>query len=311
MATRRQKRRQARRTRKQRGGIQILAETFTNVHPSALNKTLGFEKQVDPTLEGRKRYLNVNTVKTRRNLLHLYANEALKEKRGNSSISKNIPDWQILGKGFPSKLLKTKNEWNEPLQLESSAVPNKYRFRYAPKTIKYPNKKYAAFFEQIFKGIKKKYGPAKVIFGASAVGRPGEYQDYEKNINQNFKFHKKPQTPIILIDPEFFGSNRSDFFSFLKFHVIEPESGGIVKIYKKQAGKPFEILGTEEGGFSIEQQKEYLKETLRQAEAANFDPNSSLVIYCIKAGVDANETRSGWFYELLDKYGFKEYSYQE
>jgi hypothetical protein len=82
-----------------------------------------------------------------------------------------------------------------------------------------------------------------------------------------------------------------------------------VRIYTKQEGKPFEILGDKPPVHSIEDQKEYLAEVLEQAKRANFDENSLLVIVCVQAGVNFNHEEKGWFYDLVRKYGFNVYSY--
>jgi hypothetical protein len=313
MATRRQGKRRVKKTRKQRGGKTVVKGTLGS-NPHALNqrdKNI-FKAFKDPRKALYTGYeLEINAVKTPRQFLQTYANQALTNM---SSVTKNVPNWFIAGKGLPGIKPKTKGEWDANVTLDPKSP---YVFRYAPIIEEEPFIENKDLIDTVFNSVNKQFGTAKVIFASSATGpeAKGEPGRYSRNVNQNFKFHMPPQSPVILIDPGFFRDDLShyyDFFHYLKFDVLIPEEyGGKVRIYTKQEGKTFEILGDKPPVHSIEDQKEYLAEVLEQAERANFDENSLLVIVCVQAGVNFNHEEKGWFYDLVRKYGFNVYSYGE
>lgn len=311
MATRKQKRRQLKRTRKQRGGAKVKAKLYSNPHTLNQRDRNIFVAHYNPGEALQKGYdLEINTVRTPRQFLEAYANQALKNK---SSVTKNVPNWFIAGQGLPGIKPKTKEEWNANVTLDPKSP---YRFQYTPIKEEEPDIQNKDLIDSVFHLVNNSFGTAKVIFGSSATGPKlkGEPERHSRNVNQNFKFHKHPQSPVILIDPGFFRDDLLhifDFFHYLKFDVTVPEEyGGKVKIFIKPEGKPFEIKGAVPGAHSIEDQEEYLAEVHRQAGGANFDELSLLVIVCVQAGVNFNDEQKGWFYDLIRKYGFNVYDYQ-
>lgn len=135
-----------------------------------------------------------------------------------------------------------------------------------------------------------------------------ESDTYRKNVAQQFKFNRKPISPIILIDPAFEDEKSYrkksiyQFYDYLNFKKT-PTTNSKVIIYTKEAGKPLSIKPT----FNIpeENKKKYLEEVLLQAKASGVDiEKEEIQICCVSAWVDITNNRNWTNYRmpLADNY---------
>ncbi len=291
MKTRRNRNNKKRKTR-QRGGKQVFL---------SVKKLSGYNKEEKPAYTVNKATFNVNG-KTPRNLFHNYI-------RQNSSLM--TTDLPLLYKGNPRFVLRrTRNskpivfrpeQWNNESLLNNQGD---YFFQYIPETQEEKDIKEAGWLETL-KIVLEYYkdSGAKVIPFSSAAT-----DDIPKNVRQQFKFDRDPKNPIVLIDPAFFETDRSDFFQYIAFSKPEdlPGTYGKAKIYRKPAGVPFQIVGQKPGAPPIEEQRAYLRELHRQ-RGTFFNELDELEICCVKAGVPDERI----FDELLASYRgrFKQYSF--
>ncbi len=177
----------------------------------------------------------------------------------------------------------------------------------------------------------------KIILASSATNPKNA-----DNVLQQFKFQKQPISPIILIDRSFFSDRQYDFYKYLNFkgptyldsvpekvffnkksNRIPEENAAYaarqVQIFRKPAGDALTIRNqsSQYPPISVNEQKAYLEEVLKQAEENGVDTTSlELEICCINASFEIN-----WFlnkknepiFQLINSYGdqFKLYFFSD
>lgn len=272
MATRRQKRRQARRTRKQKGGVQVFMKKQSKTAPATI--------------------VDVNSNSTPRQLLQKFFDQ-------NNTISSNMKsvikqnDPKIGIETLGKKYLLTKTQWDTakfiPIEKDREYI---FTPRFGFKT----NSQEERRVEEGKKTFQYLVNAMNLLKGGTIVLESGAITpDPEKNVKQQFMFEKP--FPKILVDVSFFKDKEDfDFYRYLDFEetisdTLGPEDK--IRLYRKPAGTPLEILPEEKHRpneiYPSEKEKfAYLK--LVKKEAQGFDlQNNDITIICVNHDISMKE----------------------
>ncbi len=270
MAKTRHKRKQKRKTRKQRGAGQYFVKGIQSKY-----KTYTISKE-----EGN----------TARKVLEKLIDRNFSHKTNYANTTPNVLPYRMKVKGKIFQMLEKKN-WNEEevwKNIVNSALPDKEALmEFIPVEARlqsYKNEKLEKAektFEIVKKGLRY-LGAGKIIL-ESAAAMP----DIDKNVAQQFKFQVEPLSPIILIDWAFF-SSPDDFYNLLNFTEINVEELGprdIIRLYVKKEGQPLTIKDPKNA-----YQREYLKAVYSQAQEKNIDLKEEIKIMCISHDLSYEST---------------------
>jgi hypothetical protein len=300
--TRRGKRTQQK-TRRQRGGHKIRL----SVRKSRNNGSNRLEEM----------NVDIGETTTPRNVFEIFRRESLNAQRLNRPLFKEngttprfrLKSNQVKPFYWPAV---SRNDWN--VQGKNFQPGKLYYFDYidvTPEELRAFYRNMLSHLGPVLEHYQTRYGGAKFIPGSSAAT-----PDIPKNVKQQFKFAKSPTTPIVLVDSAFFMPFRYEFYKYLKFdedvelsRALDP-TGDIVKVFKKPAGKPFEINpDASDIALSKENKEAYLAEVNKQRvgsdEKVLFDQNDALEICCVKIPIEGLDdlVRRGSFFDLIDSYG--------
>ena len=205
----------------------------------------------------------------------------------------------ILSKKPQGLPLFPKKNWNKPFPFEQNATYY-LRANLKKKERRAQNiEESIPILQQVFDYYAKKTAFAKVILASSAAT-----DAIPKNVRQQFKFHRDPPIPILLIDPAFFTEGRYEFYKYLDFEEKELIPGR-VKIYTKPAGTPLQITNTNSSDVILtkQQKKEYLQEVEKQAHLL-YDLEKEIEICCIQAYIDLTKDFKNRIPPGFKVYGF-------
>lgn len=277
--------------------------------------------------------VNIGETTTPRNVFEIFRRESLDGQRENRPLFREngvtprfiLKSDQVRGHYWPAV---SANDWNA--QGKNFQPGKLYYFEYIDMTPEEIRAYYLSFLpllRPVLDHYRDTHGGAKVIPGSSAAT-----PEIPKNVRQQFKFDKNPKTPIILVDRDFFSPKRYEFYKYLNFnidaelsHTLDP-TGQIVKVYKKPAGRGFEINpNASDIAATAADKQAYLDEVNRQRVDAEgneyFDEDNEIEICCVKLPIEGLDTvvrRDGSFFDLLDTYTnstgapiFKDYTFEE
>lgn len=289
-------------TRKQKGGRSIFVDVAKPT-PSGEEKIEKIEVKI-----------SANT--TPRNIFNIYRQANLRAQRGNRALflpNGTTPRFrlksnQVRGLYWPAV---SKKNWN--VKGKEYQNGKSYYFEYI-ETLPEENRARRIASHEILRPVLEHclrvYGGAKVIPGSSAAT-----DNIQKNINQQFKFHKPPSNPIILIDEVFFMPGRYDFYKYLLFNEdtglsshLDP-TGNHVKVFRKPEGVPFKINPARSDiPISLDEKREYLEELRKSLVSEDgtvlFNEMDLLEIYCVNISIEGLEIeKRGPFFDFLKGFG--------
>jgi hypothetical protein len=293
-----------RKTKKQRGGFSILLRV-TKSDPSGAEKKENIEVPITETT-------------TPRNIFEIYRRENVEaQRRGNNNLfrsNKKTPRFRLKSNQVKPYYWPavSESDWNVK---GKEYVPNKlYYLEYIDRLPEEERVSMVASLDVLRPVLNYcigRYGGAKVIPGSSAAT-----DNIKKNVNQQFKFHKPPANPIILVDNAFFNPGRYEFYKYLLFEENQPLSraldltGRHVKVFQKPAGMPFEINPkVSDIDITAAAKDEYLAEVKNSLEGEDgtvfFNEEDFLEIICVNISVEGlnGYNKTGSFFDLLRSFG--------
>ena len=113
--------------------------------------------------------------------------------------------------------------------------------------------------------------PVKIVVNSTATTG-----DVAKNIKQQFKFHKQPVSPIVLIDITF--NSGYNFFDYLAFE--KEDISPFIRCYRKPEGNPLTINTTDNARTPAEKTA-YLSPVNAAARKERVDLMQELKICCV------------------------------
>lgn len=262
------KQRKTRRNRKQKGSGRIFV---TNPRISSIPSQL----------------IDFNEKTTPRNILKQYINQTNLSQKPDFQFYKYEPNPPFIftQESEPSRFL---NAWNTPWKTNKGKLlqdKNTIEIRFNEKLSEIIKQRRLETIQITFSLIKRILSLSKFKNGTKIIIQNYAVTDaIPKNVNQQFKFHMPPFSPILHLDFDYFKSESagSDFYKYLnfqetysdiiveflrkKFNLSDQGIRNICRFYIKRAGTPLVINPNPASGPTDEEKTNYLNEVYKQAE---------------------------------------------